>query len=100
MLPTGKNLNLTTTMLPYGNPSGQPPEEKNPTVIVPTLEHQTSPTPLEVQSLVKKDKSDSTGVTYGITDAMDADGVTQFGVGIHGEVRPILEKSWQMGNNG
>ncbi|KAK8569179.1 hypothetical protein V6N12_007711 [Hibiscus sabdariffa] len=48
-----QNPSLTITALPYGNPSGQPSEDGNPTVVVPTLERPASPTPLEGDNLVQ-----------------------------------------------
>ncbi|KAL4324940.1 hypothetical protein GQ457_11G023650 [Hibiscus cannabinus] len=56
MLPAAGNLNAT---LPYGNPSGRPPEESIPNVFAPQYERPASPTPLEGQSLAKKDSCDA-----------------------------------------
>ncbi|KAK8487708.1 hypothetical protein V6N12_017762 [Hibiscus sabdariffa] len=74
MLLYAKNPNNTNATLPYGNPSGRPPEESTPTVIASQYERPTSPTPLEGQCLAKKGKRDLLLVDNG-SDDMDADGV-------------------------
>ncbi|KAK8585888.1 hypothetical protein V6N13_050858 [Hibiscus sabdariffa] len=60
--------------VPYGNPSGRPPEESIPIVLAPQFERPASPTPLEGQSFAKKGKSDGSLGANGSED-MDADGV-------------------------
>ncbi|KAK8480714.1 hypothetical protein V6N12_018487 [Hibiscus sabdariffa] len=60
--------------VPYGNPSGRPPEESIPIVLAPQFERPASPTPLEGQSFAKKGKSDGSLGDNGSED-MDADGV-------------------------